>query len=54
MTTFKMSQNILALSKFDQKAHVRLAGVSDLIAAEGKYHPNYYKKFLRTENWKTI
>ena len=24
-----------------------MAGVSDLIEAEGKYHPNCYNKFLR-------
>ena len=47
VTTFKMSENILTLSKFDEKAHVRLAGVADLIAAEGQNHPNCYKKFLR-------
>ena len=47
VTTLKMSENILALSKFDQKAHVRPAVVSYLIAAEGKNHPNCYKKFLR-------
>lgn len=26
---------------------MRLAGISDLIATEGKYHPNCYKKFQR-------
>lgn len=47
VATFKMSVQILALSKFDQEVHVFLAGVSDLIAAEGKYHPNCFKKFKR-------
>ena len=27
--------------------HLCVAGVSDLIAAEGKYHPHCYNKFLR-------
>lgn len=47
VTTFKMIDQILAFSKYDQEAHVRLAGISDFIAAEGKYHPNCYKKFQR-------
>lgn len=42
-----MSDQILDLSKYDQEAHVRLAGISDLIAAEGKYHANCLKKFMR-------
>lgn len=48
VTTFQMSNNILHLSKYDQNAHVRLAGVNDLIAAEGKYHPTCFKKFQRS------
>ena len=47
VTTMKTSQRILEAAKFDQCRHVRMAGVSDLIASEGKYHPNCYKKFLR-------
>ena len=35
------------MSQYDQEAHARLAGVSDLIAAEGKYHPNCFKRFQR-------
>ena len=42
-----MSDKILNLSQYDQEAHARLAGVNDLIAAEGKYHPNCFKKFQR-------
>lgn len=30
VSTFKMSDQILDLSKYDQEAHVRLAGISDL------------------------
>ena len=47
VTTFKMSDQILSLSKYDQDTYVRLAGVNDLIAAEGKYHPNCLKRFQR-------
>lgn len=47
VTTFKMSDQILEFSKYDQEAHLRLAGISDLIAAEGKYYANCYKKFKR-------
>ena len=45
VTTLKMSDTILNLSKFDQDVHVRLSGISDIIAAEGKYHPKCFKKF---------
>ena len=48
VTTFKMSQRILEGAKCDHGLSLRVAGVSDLIAAEGKYHPNCYKKFQRT------
>jgi hypothetical protein len=40
VSTFNVSKNILKLSKLDNKMRVRLAGVNDLIAAEGKYHEN--------------
>ena len=42
-----MSQQILEGAKCDHDLSLRAAGVNDLIAAEGKYHPNCYKKFLR-------
>ena len=45
MTTFEMSQQIL---KCDHDLSLRVAGVNDLIAAEGKYQPNCYKKFQRS------
>ncbi|KAL2094651.1 hypothetical protein ACEWY4_009370 [Coilia grayii] len=45
--TFKVSQQIIDGAKCDHTLSVRVAGISDLIAAEAKYHPNCYKKFLR-------
>ena len=47
VTTLKMSQQILEGAKCDHDLSLRVAGVNDLIAAEGKYHPNCYKKFMR-------
>ena len=38
ITTLIKSQEILEAAKFDQEMSVRVAAVSDLIAAEGKYH----------------
>ena len=48
VTTFKMSQQILEGAKCEHSLSLRLASVNDQIAAEGKYHPNCYKKFLRS------
>ena len=42
-----MSQQILEGAKCDHDLSLQVAGVSDLIAAEGKYHPNCYKKFQK-------
>ena len=42
-----MSGQILEVSKYEQQMHIRVAGIMDLFAAEGKYHPNCLKKFLR-------
>ena len=47
VTTFKMSQQILNASKYDQILSVRLSSVHDLIASEGKYHCTCYKAFMR-------
>ena len=47
VTTFKMSDQILEASKYDQRLSVHLAGVSDLIASEGKYHVSCFVKFTR-------
>jgi len=47
VTTFKMSGQILEASRFDQTLSVRLAGVNDLIASEGKYHVGCFVKFSR-------
>ena len=41
-----MSQQILEEAKCEHSLSLRLASGNDLIAAEGKYHPNCYKKFL--------
>lgn len=49
VATFDTSKQILEASKYDPVIHVRLSGVSDLIASEGKYHVNCYNKFL----WRT-
>ncbi|CAH3166947.1 unnamed protein product [Porites lobata] len=48
VTTFKMSQQTLKGAKCDLDLSLRVSGVNDLIAAEGKYHPNCYKKFQRS------
>ena len=47
VTTLKVSDRILEASKYDQYLSVHLAGVSNLIAAEGKYHNPCYMQFLR-------
>ena len=47
VTTMNMSDRILAASKYDQILSVNLASVSDLIAAEGRYHTPCYMKFLQ-------
>ena len=41
------SNQILEAAKYDQRLSVDLAGVSDLIAAEGKYHNPCYQQFRR-------
>lgn len=48
VTTYNVSREILELAKYEHLLRVRLANVSDLIAAEGKYHAKCYKQFLRT------
>ena len=45
--TFQTSQKILLNVTSDRELSCRLAGVSDLIAAEGKYHLKCYARFLR-------
>ena len=45
--TFQTSQKILFNVASDRELSCRLAGVSDLIAAEGKYHLKCYARFLR-------
>ena len=38
VTTFKVIQHILEAAKHEHHLSIRLAGIKDLIAAEGKYH----------------
>ena len=45
--TFQTSQKILLNVASDRELSCGLAGVSDLIAAEGKYHLKCYTRFLR-------
>ena len=45
--TFQTSQKILLNVTSDRELSCRLAGVTDLIAAEGKYHLKCYARFLR-------
>ena len=47
VTTFKKSQEILEAAKYDHNLCIRMAGVSDLIASEGKYHLKCYIKLQR-------
>jgi hypothetical protein len=42
-----MSEKILSAPKYNEKVHVRIADVTDLVAAEGKYHANCMKKYFR-------
>lgn len=43
----RTSENILQLAQLDTVLRCRLAGVNDLIAAEGKYHLICYRAFSR-------
>ena len=45
--TFETSDKILKNAKFDKEVSCRLAGIRDLIAAEGKYHLKCYARFLK-------
>ena len=42
-----MSNKIISAAKYVQQISLRVAGVNDLMAADGCYHPNCLKKFLR-------
>ena len=46
IATFSISDKILQLSKYDPQLCTRLAGINDLIAAEGKYHLHCYSNFV--------
>ena len=45
--TMALSDKILSMAKGDVVMHVRLANVSDLVAAEGKYHLQCWVRFQR-------
>lgn len=45
--TFPMSKNILGAAEFDHRLHIALAGCSDLMAPEAKYHLTCYTAFKR-------
>ena len=45
--SFNTSIRIIEASQYSHKLSVALAGVNDLIAAEGQYHLKCYTKFLR-------
>ena len=47
VTTMHWSDRILETINYDKRLSVDLAGVSDLIAVEGKYHNPCYQHFLR-------
>ena len=42
-----MSQQILEAASYNYQLRTRLSDVNDLIAVEGKYHPNCYKQSMR-------
>lgn len=47
VSTFNVSDEIIENSKYDNTMRIRLAGISDLIAAEGKYHKDCLQLFKR-------
>lgn len=48
--TFKMSEQIIEISKFDKILCIRFAGILDLIAAEAKYHLSCFSAFKRSRD----
>ena len=50
--TFETSQKILSKTVNDREMICRLAGISDLIAAEGKYHLKCYTRYLKKSTQK--
>lgn len=48
--TLETSAKILIGSKNDLYLQYRLAGISDLVAAEGKYHLKCYSKFVKQQS----
>lgn len=45
-----MSEQIIEIAMFNYKIRTRLAGVSDLIAAEAKYHLSCFSAFKRSRD----
>ena len=45
--TFNTSDKIINMARYDHQLNISLAGVHDLIAAEGKYHLKCYRAFSR-------
>ena len=50
--TFETSEKILSKAANDREMSCRLAGISDLIAAEGKYHLKCYTRYLKKSTQK--
>ena len=50
--TLEASGKILKGSKNNLHLQYRLAGISDLVAAEGKYHLKCYSKFVKQQSSK--
>ena len=46
--TKNMSNQILSAAKYVENVNIRVADVNDIMAAEGCYHPNCLKTFMRT------
>ena len=46
--TFNMSEQICEVAKYHHKLRIRLAGVTDLIASETKYHLTCFSAFKRS------
>ena len=50
VATMELSQKVISLAELDSTMHVRLANISDLVAADGKYHLKCWVQFQRRES----